>query len=122
MAFSDFPGRALDPPAHHQLDRVDLRRRAAADAGHQGPQAPAPPAWRWRSKSSSPPGRHRTGRTAAWFGVDDLGTLVRRHRADGSITKAFWRITRVNLIVVDDIGMLPVGEDVMSAVPVSKLI
>jgi hypothetical protein len=47
---------------------------------------------------------------------------VRRHRADGSITKAFWRITRVNLIVVDDIGMLPVGEDVMSAVPVSKLI
>jgi DNA replication protein DnaC len=52
-----------------------------------------------------------TGRTVAWFGIDDLGALVRRHRADDSITKAIRRITRVDLIVVDDIGMLPVGED-----------
>jgi DNA replication protein DnaC len=51
------------------------------------------------------------GRTVAWFGIDELGALVRRHRADDSITKAIRRITRVDLIVVDDIGMLPVGED-----------
>jgi DNA replication protein DnaC len=52
-----------------------------------------------------------SGRTVAWFGIDDLGALVRRHRADDSITKAIKRITRVDLIIVDDIGMLAVGED-----------
>jgi DNA replication protein DnaC len=52
-----------------------------------------------------------SGRTVAWFGIDDLGALVRRHRADDSIAKAIRRISRVDLIVVDDIGMLAVGED-----------
>ena len=31
------PRRALDPPAHHQPDRVDLRHRPAPHQGHQGP-------------------------------------------------------------------------------------
>jgi DNA replication protein DnaC len=52
-----------------------------------------------------------TGRTVAWFSIEELGALVRRHRADDSISKAIRRITRVDLIMVDDIGMLPVGED-----------
>jgi len=52
-----------------------------------------------------------TGRTVAWFSIEDLGALIRRHRADDSITKAVRRLTRVDLIMVDDIGMLPVGED-----------
>jgi len=30
------PRRALDPPAHHESDRVDLRDREASAAGHQG--------------------------------------------------------------------------------------
>jgi len=30
------PGRALDPPAHDESDRVDVRHRAAAAAGDQG--------------------------------------------------------------------------------------
>jgi DNA replication protein DnaC len=51
-----------------------------------------------------------TGRTA-WFSIDELGALVRRHRADDSISKAIRRITRLDLIIVDDIGMLAVGED-----------
>jgi DNA replication protein DnaC len=51
------------------------------------------------------------GRTVAWFAIDDLGALMRRHRADDSISKAIRRITRVDLIIVDDIGMLPIGED-----------
>uniref|UniRef100_UPI0038B3E85E ATP-binding protein n=1 Tax=Mycolicibacterium gadium TaxID=1794 RepID=UPI0038B3E85E len=29
-----------------------------------------------------------TGRTVAWFSIDELGATVRRHRADDSITKA----------------------------------
>jgi DNA replication protein DnaC len=52
-----------------------------------------------------------TGRTVAWFSMEELGALVRRHRADDSINKAIRRIIRVDLIMVDDIGMLPVGED-----------
>ena len=49
------PRRALDPPAHHQPDRVDLRHRPAPDQGHQGPRLARPPAWPWRSSSSRPP-------------------------------------------------------------------
>jgi DNA replication protein DnaC len=52
-----------------------------------------------------------SGRTVAWFSIEDLGALVGRHRADDSINKAIRRLTRVDLIVIDDIGMLPVGED-----------
>lgn len=52
-----------------------------------------------------------SGRTVAWFSIDDLGALVRRHRADDSVSKAIRRLTRLDLIIVDDIGMLPVGED-----------
>jgi hypothetical protein len=36
LAFYRLPGRALDPSADHEPDRVDLRHRAAAAAGHQG--------------------------------------------------------------------------------------
>ncbi|MGH3499324.1 MAG: IS21-like element helper ATPase IstB [Nocardioidaceae bacterium] len=52
-----------------------------------------------------------TGRAVAWFAIDDLGALVRRHRADDSVAKAIRRIIRADLIVVDDIGMLPVSDD-----------
>ncbi|HZZ45642.1 MAG TPA: IS21-like element helper ATPase IstB, partial [Pseudonocardia sp.] len=52
-----------------------------------------------------------SGRSVAWFAIDELGALVRRHRADDSITKAIARLTRVDLVIVDDIGMLPVGAD-----------
>ena len=52
-----------------------------------------------------------SGRNVAWFAIDELGALVRRHRADDSITKAVARLTRVDLVIVDDIGMLPIGAD-----------
>src|SRR5215218_8627864 len=52
-----------------------------------------------------------SGRTVGWFSIDELGALVRRHRADDSISKAIRRIARLDLIIVDDIGMLAVGED-----------
>ena len=52
-----------------------------------------------------------TGRTVDWFSIDELGALVRRHRADDPITKAIRPLTRMDLIMADDIGMLPVGED-----------
>ena len=52
-----------------------------------------------------------TGRRVAWFSLEALGVLVRRHRADDSVTKAITRILRSDLIVVDDIGLLAVTTD-----------
>jgi len=51
------------------------------------------------------------GKHVAWFTLEALGVLVRRHRADDSVTKAIARILRADLIIVDDIGLLPVGPD-----------
>ena len=51
------------------------------------------------------------GKNVAWFTLEQLGALVRRHRADDSVTKAIARILRADLAVVDDIGLLPVGPD-----------
>ena len=52
-----------------------------------------------------------TGKNVAWFTLEQLGALLRRHRADDSVTKAIARILRADLVVVDDIGLLPVGPD-----------
>jgi DNA replication protein DnaC len=51
------------------------------------------------------------GRHVAWFTLEQLGVLVRAHRADDSVTKAITRILRADMVVVDDIGLLPVGPD-----------
>ncbi|HEX6597510.1 MAG TPA: IS21-like element helper ATPase IstB [Acidimicrobiales bacterium] len=51
------------------------------------------------------------GHRVAWFSLESLGVLVRRHRADDSVTRAVARILRADLVVVDDIGLLPVGPD-----------
>jgi DNA replication protein DnaC len=47
----------------------------------------------------------------AWFTLEALGVFIRRHRADDSVTKAISRILRADVVVVDDIGLLPVGTD-----------
>src|SRR5207247_10403635 len=51
------------------------------------------------------------GWKVAWFSLEELGVLVRRHRADDSVTRAVRAILRAKLIVVDDIGLLPVSPD-----------
>lgn len=51
------------------------------------------------------------GLKVAWFSLEDLGALVRRHRADDTVTRAVGRILRSELVVVDDIGLLPVSGD-----------
>jgi IstB-like ATP binding protein/Transposase len=51
------------------------------------------------------------GLTVAWFTIEDLGALVRRHRPDDSMTKAIDRIIRTDLIIVDDRGLLPVSAE-----------
>ena len=51
------------------------------------------------------------GMRVAWFTLESLGALVRRHRVDDTVTKVVARIVRAELIVVDDIGLLPVSGD-----------
>lgn len=52
-----------------------------------------------------------TGQHVAWFTLESLGVLIRRHRADDSLTRAITRILRADLVIVDDIGLLPVNPD-----------
>ncbi|HEX3426317.1 MAG TPA: IS21-like element helper ATPase IstB [Acidimicrobiales bacterium] len=47
----------------------------------------------------------------AWFSLESLGAVMRRCRADDSIAKVVGRMLRAELIVVDDIGLLPVSPD-----------
>ena len=35
----------------------------------------------------------------------------RRHRADDSVTKAIGKLIRADLVVIDDVGLLPVSAD-----------
>ena len=51
------------------------------------------------------------GMRVAWFRLEDLGALMRAHRADDSVTRVVTRILRADLIVIDDIGLLAVGTD-----------
>ena len=51
------------------------------------------------------------GLGVAWFSVEDLGTIVRRHRVDDTVSKTFASLAAVPLTVVDDIGLLPISAD-----------
>lgn len=51
------------------------------------------------------------GLRVSWFTLEDLGALLRRHRADDTVTKAIANVLRADLVVVDDIGLLPVATD-----------
>src|SRR5215218_5324087 len=50
-----------------------------------------------------------------WFSLETLGTLIHRHRADDSMTRAIRKIMRADLICIDDIGLLPVSTDTAEA-------
>jgi DNA replication protein DnaC len=52
-----------------------------------------------------------TGLKVAWFTLEDLGVLLRRHRADDTVIKAIALVLRADLVVIDDIGLLPVAQD-----------
>jgi DNA replication protein DnaC len=50
------------------------------------------------------------GRRVAWFTLESLTAAVGRASADGSVARTITKITRADLIVIDDIGMLPAGQ------------
>lgn len=51
----------------------------------------------------------------SWFTLESLTAAIGKAAVDGSIGKVIARITRSELIVVDDIGMLPSGQAVDEA-------
>jgi DNA replication protein DnaC len=55
------------------------------------------------------------GRTVAWHTPETLALLLRRHRADDTVNKAISKLIRADLLVVDDIGLLPVSADAAEA-------
>jgi DNA replication protein DnaC len=55
------------------------------------------------------------GHHVSWFSLEDLGALLHRHRADDSVGRAIKRIMRADLVIIDDIGLLPVAEDTAEA-------
>jgi DNA replication protein DnaC len=55
------------------------------------------------------------GKTVAWHTLETLAALFRRHRVDDSIGKAIAKLTRADLIIVDDVGLLPVSADAADA-------
>jgi DNA replication protein DnaC len=52
-----------------------------------------------------------SGLSVAWFSVEELGRVVRRHRVDDSVSKSFASLATVSLTVIDDIGLLPISAD-----------
>ena len=55
------------------------------------------------------------GRKVSWFSLEQLGSLARRHSVDYSIGRAIARILKADLIVIDDIGLLPVAHETAEA-------
>lgn len=51
------------------------------------------------------------GLRVAWFTLEQLGALIRSHRTDDTVNRAVARVLRAELVVVDDIGLLPVSVD-----------
>lgn len=55
------------------------------------------------------------GHHVAWFSLESLGALLRRHRADDTTGRAIRKIMRADLICIDDIGLLPVSTETAEA-------
>jgi DNA replication protein DnaC len=55
------------------------------------------------------------GMRVAWFSLESLTATVSRAKVDASIARVVARICRAELIVVDDIGQLPAGQEAAEA-------
>src|SRR5690606_39972309 len=51
----------------------------------------------------------------SWFTLETLAAAVGRAKVDGTISRAIGRICRSDIIVIDDIGLLPVSHDTAEA-------
>ena len=51
----------------------------------------------------------------AWFTLESLTTTIGKAKVDGTIARTVATVCRCDLIVVDDIGMLPAGQEAAEA-------
>lgn len=51
------------------------------------------------------------GKVVAWCSVEELGGLVRSHRIDDTVPAAIRPLLRADLVIVDDVGLLPLSPD-----------
>ncbi|GGK81332.1 ATPase AAA [Planomonospora parontospora subsp. parontospora] len=51
----------------------------------------------------------------SWFTLETLAATIGRAKADSSVARTIGRICRADIIVVDDIGLLPVSHDTAEA-------
>jgi DNA replication protein DnaC len=51
-----------------------------------------------------------SGMRVSWFTLESLTAAIGKATVDGSVSRTIARITRAELIVIDDIGMLPAGQ------------
>jgi len=55
------------------------------------------------------------GMRVAWFSLESLTATLSRAKVDASVSRVVARICRADLVVVDDIGMLPAGQEAAEA-------
>lgn len=55
------------------------------------------------------------GKSVAFHTLESLAALIGAHRADQSVAKAITKLTRADLIVIDDVGLLPVSTEAAEA-------
>ena len=49
------------------------------------------------------------GKTVSWQTLGSLAALLHRHRPDDSVAKAIGQLIRADLIIIDDVGLLPIS-------------
>ena len=55
------------------------------------------------------------GKTVAFHTPETLAQLLRRHRVDDTVNKAITKLIRVDLLAIDDVGLLPISTDAAEA-------
>ena len=121
--------RAADPPqGRRAARREDLRVLARRQLLHPAarPARPDDPGMghpRGESRYRRPSGTGKShfaeaiahkaidaGMRVAWFTLESLTAALGRAAVDGTTARAIAKITRCDLIAIDDIGMLPAGQ------------
>lgn len=113
--------RASQLPAGKTLDAWDANASAIPNASQQALQTlewvaraenlvVCGPSGTGKSHLVEALGHHAIdhGKTVAWHTLETLAQLLRRHRADDTTSKAINKLIRADLIVIDDVGLLPI--------------
>ncbi|MEI2699426.1 MAG: ATP-binding protein [Microthrixaceae bacterium] len=132
------------PDAKHPRSTRDARppgsrpARPSTAGTTPSPRSPNPPSGRYAPSSGSTvtrtsscaarraPARATSSKRSAtqaidagahvsWFSLEALGALIGRHRADDTTSRAIRKIMRADVIIIDDIGLLPVTAETAEA-------